>query len=120
MAYMVSDLLNRVRQVLQDEDQNNYRYPTSDLIGYLNDAVTEAYRLRPDLFIGTYAKRRTLISDVPTTDYTQVAFPLPDSCFVPVVGYVVGFTEIRDDEFSNDGRAMTFMTSFTQKLLGVA
>lgn len=120
MSYMVSDLLNRVRQVLQDQDQNNYRYPTSDLIGYLNDAVTEAKRIRPDLFIGTYNKTRAFVSDVPTTDYSTVVFPLPDSCFTPAVGYVVGFTEIRDDEFSDDGRAMTFLASFTQKLMGAS
>jgi hypothetical protein len=120
MGYMVSDLLERVRQVLQDQDQNNYRYPTSDLIDYLNDAVSEAKRLRPDLFIGTYVKSRTFVSNNPATDYTTVPFPLPESCFMPTVGYVCGFVEVRDDEFSDTGRAMTFMNSFTQKLLGVA
>jgi hypothetical protein len=120
MAYMVSDLLERVRQVLQDQDQNGYRYPTSDLVGYLNDAVTEAKRLRPDMFIGTYKKTRTFVSTNPSTDYSAVPFPLSDDVFTAVVGYVVGFAEIRDDEFAVDGRAMTFMNSFTQKLMGAA
>lgn len=120
MAYMVSDVLARVRQVLQDQDQNNYRYPTSDLIGYLNDAVSEASRLRPDLFIGTYTKTRVLVSDSPLVDYSTIALPLPDTLFVAVVSYVAGFTEVRDDEFSDSGRAMTFIGSFTQKLMGAA
>lgn len=120
MAYMVLDLLNRVRQVLQDQDQNNYRYPTSDLIGYLNDAVTEAKRLRPDLFIGQYNTPRVFISSDPTTDYSTVPMPMVDDYFGSLVSYVVGYTEIRDDEFSDDGRAMTFLQSFTQRLIGAA
>lgn len=121
MGYKVSDLLDRVRQVLQDQDQGRgFRYPTSDLVGYLNDAVSEAKRLRPDMFVGTFQTSRTFVPTDPSTDFTTVDFPLPETCFSACVGYVAGWAEIRDDEFAVDGRAMTFITAFTQKLIGAA
>lgn len=114
----VSDLLARVRAVLQDQDQTGYRYPTSDLVGYLNDAVFETRRLRPDIFIGKFRTRPTDISTVPNVDYSTIEFPLPDQCFVAVVDYVAGRTELRDDEFAVDGRAMTLISSLSTKLMG--
>ena len=117
MARMVSDLLARVRQVLQDLDQDNYRYPTSDMVGYLNDATLECRRLRPDLFLGTYLQPLPMVSETPI-DYSTIAMPVPDSCFTACVDYVAGRVELRDDEFAVDGRAMTFVQSFSQKLMG--
>jgi hypothetical protein len=113
----VQDLLARVRQVLQDLDAEGYRYPTGDLIGYLNDAVLEAYRLRPDLFVGRYAQNLPQV-DPTAPDFTTVDFPLTNSCFVATVNYVAGRAEIRDDEYAVDGRAMTFLTAFTKTLMG--
>lgn len=117
---MVSDLLERVRQVLQDQDQDNYRYPTSDLVGYLNDAVLEARRLRPDLFVGKYMVDLAQVSQDPSTDYSTIPFPLPGQYFVGTYNFVCGFAELRDDEFAVDGRAMTLRTQFTQMLAGGA
>lgn len=113
----VADLLNRVRVVLQDQDQDGYRYPTADLVGYLNDSVLEAKRLRPDLFVGRYRVDPPQVSDI-LTDYTVVKFPLPDSCFAACVAYVAGNAEMRDDEFAVDNRASSFVASFTQKMMG--
>lgn len=115
----VADLLTRVRVVLQDQDQDAYRYPTSDLVGYLNDSVLEARRLRPDLFLGRYRESPPQIPYA-LTDYTVQAFPLPDSVFTAAVDYVAGRAEMRDDEFAVDGRATSFVNSFSQKLMGGA
>jgi hypothetical protein len=115
----VSDLLIRVRAVLQDEDQDSYRYPTSDLVGYLNDFVLEAKRFRPEVFIGTFTLDPQPISVVPM-DYSTVAFPLPLSMFTAACDYVAGRAEVRDDEYAVDGRAMTFMNSSIMKLTGGA
>ncbi len=113
----VSDLIARVRVVLQDEDPDNYRYPTTNIVGYLNDAVVEAKRLRPDMFIGRYLVDIPQVPETPT-DYSVIKFPLPDSCFTAAVDYCAGRCELRDDEFAVDGRAMTFLNSFSQKLMG--
>lgn len=117
----VSELLDRVRQVLQDQDAGGYRYPTSDLIGYLNDFVLEARRLRPDLFVGSYHDDLPVVSSDSSTDYAQVKFPLPVmSCFVPAVHYVAGRAEVRDDEYAANGRAASFLKAATQMLMGGA
>lgn len=113
----MQDLLDRVRQVLQDLDSAGYRYPTADLVGYTNDAVLEAKRLRPDLFVGAYAKALPQVSAT-APDFSAVAFPLPDSCFVATSNYVAGRAELRDDEYAIDGRAMTFVQAFTKTLMG--
>lgn len=120
MARHVSDLLDRVRQVLQDQDAAGYRYPTSDLVGYLNDFVGEAYRLRPDLFVGQYHAPLVDVTAASGTDYSTVDFPLPRSCFVAAVHYVAGRAEVRDDEYSANGRAASFLQAATQMLMGGA
>ena len=118
MARTVSDLISRVRQVLQDEDQNGYRYPTANVVGYLNDAVLEARRLRPDLFIGKYRKDLPQVSTNPSTDYSTVFLPLPDTYFTAAVGFVAGSLEFRDDEFAVDGRAVYLRDSLSKILMG--
>lgn len=115
---VVSDLLTRVRIVLQDQDSANYRYPTKDIVGYLNDAVLEAKRIRPDLFLGQYLSNPPQVTLADNADYSAVAFPLPDSCFTACIDYCAGRCELRDDEFAVDGRAMTFVNSFAMKLMG--
>jgi hypothetical protein len=115
----VANLLARVRQVLQDEDQENYRYPTSDLVGYYNDAMFETQRLRPDLFIGKW-DAIPQVDEASDTDYSVVDFALSPIYFLAVVDFVAGRTELRDDEFAVDGRAMTLMNSLSQKLMGGA
>lgn len=116
----VSDLLDRVRQVLQDQDADGYRYPTSDLVGYLNDFTGEAFRLRPDLFVGKYHVDPPEVTQAAGTDYSTVAFPLPRSCFVAAVHYVAGRAEVRDDEYAANGRASSFLQAATQMLMGGA
>lgn len=112
MARTVADVLSRVQETLQD--LAGVRYPQTQLIGYLNDAVLEARSIRPDLFIGVF--------EVPIEDVVDPAapFPLPDQFFPAVCFYVSGRAELRDDEFAVDGRAMTLLSSFGKKLIAGA
>ena len=116
----VADLLRRVREVLQDQDQDNYRYATTSIVAYLNDAVFEARRLRPDLFQYRFEDDVPQVDENPATDYSTVDMPLPDQYFSACVDFCAGRVELRDDEFATDGRAMTFVNSFSQKLMGGA
>lgn len=111
MARTVGNMVTRVQEILQDDGT---RYPASQLIGYMNDAVIEARSIRPDLFIGVFA--------APIADVTDLAaaFPLPDQFFPAVCFYVSGRAELRDDEFAVDGRAMTLLSSFGKKLVAGA
>jgi hypothetical protein len=106
MAHLlVSDVLTQAREILQDK-VTPYRYTDDTLLASVNEAMFEALRLRPDLFIG---RLRTSLTRVGTgTD----EFPLPDILFTPVINFVVGRAEIRDDEFTNDRRAALLQAAF--------
>ena len=119
MSRSVAQLLTRARQLLQDQASEAYRYPTEDLVDALNDGFMETYRLRPDIFIGTFGDE---LPDIPIdlNDYTEVLYPLPAFTFTALVDFVVGRVAARDDEGQNESRASAFLASFTQKLLGSA
>ena len=119
MARSIDDLITRVRQILQDQAAEAYRYPTEDLVDALNDGIQETYRLRPDLFIGKFGDE---LPEIPRdlNDYTEVLFPLPALVFTALVDWTIGRIQARDDEDGNAQRAAAFMTSFAQKLVGTA
>jgi hypothetical protein len=101
------------RALLQDK-RPAYRYADADLVTYVSDAVAEARRLRPDFFL--YTARRSLTFY--TTANMDTAVPLPDMYFPQVVNYVAGRGELRDDTFTNDGRAVALTTAWALALSG--
>lgn len=109
MARTVQAVINRCREILQDNAGE--RYTQDEMISHLVDAVHVARSVRPDLFVGQYA---TPIADtyVPTDP-----FPLPEQFFATACYYVCGASELRDDEFAVDGRAMTLQAALTSKLV---
>jgi hypothetical protein len=44
--------------------------------------------------------------------------PLPDMLFPQVVNYVVGRSDLREDTFSQDGRAVLLMQAFGLAMVG--
>jgi len=107
-----ADVISDARAILQDTDSQLYRYSTEDLVQYLNTALLEAKKLRPDLFLDYIGL------DVPnfTTSNLDGDFPIDEMYYSPCVFYVVGFAELRDDEFTVDARAATLMNQFVAKL----
>lgn len=107
----VGDYITSARTLVQDQ-RVPYRYPDADLARYVSEAVTEARRVRPDMFFG--ATRL----DLPIYGAGSMAtvVPLPDNYFTQVVNYVAGRAEMRDDTFAVDGRAMTLMAAFSLAL----
>lgn len=101
----VSTLLTSARTILQDTVAP-YRYSDESLIGIVNEATYEARRVRPDLFMG---KLRTSITPVASVSDT---LPLSDQFYGPLLNFVVGRAEMRDDEFTNDKRAQTLYGAF--------
>jgi len=116
MAKTVGDVITAARGVLQDRNAQLYRYATVDLFTYLNDALLEMRRSRPDLFFNFIGE------DTPSFEPGDELEPFPVSTlfFTPTVFYVAGRAELRDDEFTVDARAVTLMQQFTAKLLTVA
>lgn len=102
MATVTTVLLN-ARDILQDLDSAAYRYTDAQLVRYLNEAVREIYRLRPDAMLGSYN------DDLPTYVEGDIeaatAVAVPDFLSSVLTNYVVGRAEMRDDEFAVDGRA---------------
>lgn len=116
MAKTVGDVISDARALLQDTYSSGYRYSTADLYAYLNTALLEMRRVRPDIF-------RSYIGQVtPSFQEGDEAepFPVSELFFSPVVFYVTGFAELRDDEFTVDARAITLMNQFVAKLVTVA
>ena len=108
MARTVQAVVDRALEILQDEA--GVRYPEAQLRNYVVDAIVEARSVRPDLFVATYQ------TPLPDTLEGADPLPLPDQFFNTVCYFVAGKAELRDDEFANDGRAMTLLKSLTAKL----
>jgi hypothetical protein len=108
----VADAVKQAREILLDTDAvSGYRYSDEDLLVYVWDAVQQAYSLRPDIFIGQYT------TPLPASYQLTDAFPLPNKLFAATSTYMAGRCELRDSEFSLDGRAMTFIAALTAALL---
>jgi hypothetical protein len=101
MARTVTDAIAAARDVLNDEDggSDGATYRTSDakLRGYALDGINAVRNIRPDLFLGNWGDLAALAADG--------TLPLADQFFRPVVSYMVGMAELKDDEHVNSGRA---------------
>lgn len=112
--WTLNDVVFKARRLLQDE-RAPHRHSDEELVGYVNGAMSEVRRLRPDLLLpslATYTQERLQVDDL------DAALPIEDSYFVSVVDYVVGYASMQDDEFANDGRAAAMLARFTTRLVG--
>lgn len=114
MAFTPNDIIAAARDLLQDTLSGLYRYSDDSLIRALNLALPEARRIRPDLFFGT-------LDALPVVTALNLATPLTlaDQYKMPFVLFVTGFAELRDDQFTNDGRAGTLLARFSTQLQGM-
>ena len=113
MARTVGNVVLAARAIIQDE-REPLRVPDAQMALYVTEALSEARRLRPDLFL------TTLRDAVPLYTAANMAttIPLPDMLFPQVVNYVAGRTDLREDTFSQDGRAILLMQAFGVALVG--
>lgn len=137
MAKTFQNLIDEAREILQDTDSGGYRYETTTLTNKLNRGLQELARLRPDAFYAYFMRDDILVPEVVAIDSDpdsdpdtldaaedgQVAlsdnFGLPMQFYNPLVFWVAGSAELIDDEFTNDGRAMTLLTNFKATVLGL-
>ena len=91
-----------------------YRTSDADVVDALNVGLREARHLRGDLFYNDVlgptpqASVAALTTPIDIEDQFQLAF----------VTFVVGWVELRDDQYSNDGRAATLLGQLTRELNG--
>lgn len=108
----VQDFIDQARSMLLDNGAVK-RYSDQQLIDGLNNALLEARRLRPDLFIGAF-------DAVPQYTVLGSAVAVDQMYRPPLVYYMVGHCQLADDEASEDARASAFMSKFTTSLMALA
>lgn len=117
MAKTYQTAITEAREILQDTDEP-YRYDDSILLNILNRALQELGRIRPDAFWSTFSTDDIVIPEVATADL-GTTYPLPMQFYLPVVSFIVAWTEVLDDEFTQDGRAAMLLTQFKQQVLSL-
>lgn len=109
----IAQIIEVVRGLVQDQ-RDPFRYPNSTLCNHISEAVSEARRVRPDLFV------ETLLAPLPY--YTQAdlasTIPLPDMYFSAVCNFVAGRTQLSDHQFAADGRAVMLISAYGTALTG--
>jgi hypothetical protein len=110
--WTLSDLVTEAREFLQDE-VTPYRFSDARIYRIVNNAFGEAYRLRPDLFVGV----SYTIPHYTAADSAEL-FPLDTQYFPAFVDFVVGTIELADDEFAVDGRATAMLNIFQSRMGG--
>lgn len=100
----VADYVALARTLLMDTVDSPYRYPDADLVRGLTLSIYETKKLRPDLMIG-----KTLPNFV-NNDTTAV--DMDEMYRVPLVYYMCGHAQMRDEEGNQDARAAGFLQLF--------
>lgn len=117
MAKTINDAIEEARVLLQDT-VSPYRYPSEQLLAYLNNGLYELKRVRPDAWLSKTGKDLPTYSNT-TQDLAQ-PFPVSMIFFHPMVMLIAGMAELRDDEFTMDSRAGVLLQQFTANLTKVS
>lgn len=125
MAKTYQNLVTEARELLQDTDATLQRYSDANLINFLNRALQEAGRIRPDAFYDLYSANSLSIPEIVASGAgagqanLSANFGVEMQFYTPMVSYVVAVAEITDDEYTVDGRAALLLQHFRNTLLGV-
>lgn len=112
---LVSDVIDRVRQSLNDTDPANYRWTLTELLRYLNDGVTESVALRPDLNLNDAGAVKTFTTLTALGNTVDVDATL----LMPLVDYVCAKALMEDNpDKSNAALAALRYQTFTRTLTG--
>lgn len=114
----VGDVINQVRTLLQDVDSSassGYRYSTDSIVTALNQGMLDMFRIRPDLFL-----ENAFVVPVFNVGTLGAQIGIEQQYIPPLVYYVTGLVQARDDEQNQDSRAMAFMKTFSAALLTVS
>ena len=108
----IADIITESRRLLQDT-VTPYRFDDGRLYWAFNVALKTVLQNRPDLFIDT-----SFVASEYDTSNSGDPFPLEDMYMLTVIDFIVGYTEMSDDEFTTDGRAATLLRTFRAQLTG--
>lgn len=118
MARTYQNVIDEARVILQDTDDEGYRYTTDVLRDVMNRGLQELGRLRPDAFYTTFATDDIVIPEIADAGL-GANFAPPMQFYAAIVYWVAGSAELVDDEFTNDNRAGILLARFTQMVVGL-
>lgn len=101
------NVIDSARVDLQDADK--LRYTDAELLEYANDGAQEGFRYRPDFLLGQFGAAAT-------TYVAGSTVPFPAQYQMLLKHYVVARAELRDDEYSQTGRAGALLARFEKEL----
>lgn len=118
MSRTIADAILQARYIVQDTRELSRRHSDEKLVAYFNNALSDAYKVRPDLFFIS-GQSDTSWSDLPLYTVSDIdsPFPLDGRYFTPFVDYIAGYVGMEDDEYANDGRAVGLLQRFQAKLI---
>ena len=115
MTWTIRDSIDLARDHVQDVREGNYRHSDEKMIRYFNSAISDARRIRPDLFLPTLIVPPAMYTVADLAD-PSTEFPIDGMYFTAIAEYIAGTIGLGDDEFAVDGRAVALLNRFTQKL----
>jgi hypothetical protein len=105
-------LIEEARGHVMDVDAG--RYSDEDFLTYINNALYEIYRLRPDAYFGPLGN---VVPQYETDDLDE-EFPLSGIFYTATVYFLAGSASLRDDEHVVESRATALLAMFAAKLIG--
>lgn len=112
----VADYITEARTLLEDK-VSPYRYSDEVIVSHLNNAVNSAAALRPDLFM-VALRTPPLTQYVASQPTTTVAMDMRYR--TALLYYVVGQTQLIDEEDTQDTRAAALLAKFASQLMTLA
>jgi hypothetical protein len=103
----LQNVIDSARVDLQDADK--IRYLDTELLEYANDGIQEGFRYRPDFLLGMFGAAATIYVAGSTV-------PFPTQYQMLLKHYVIARAELRDDEYSQNGRAAGLLARFEKEL----
>jgi hypothetical protein len=91
------------------------RFTDAHLMAAAQDAVYQVRQKRPDLFLDFGLRSDIPTYSLPADDDTPI--PFSNQYYPALLFYVVGRSEVTEDTFADNGRAVTLMNKFTSQLL---
>jgi len=105
----VEEIINGARRILQDEVEP-YRNPTEDLLSFLNNSLYELKRIRPDAWLGQFGVDLPEYQNTPAS--LAETIPINPIFYQGLIYFVSGYAELKDDEYTVDGRAALLIQAF--------
>lgn len=107
----VAEYISLARTLLMDESDSPHRYSDASLVLALNLAIMETKKIRPDLLIGKTIPNFTAVNSDPVDMDVMYRIPL--------VYYIIGHAQMRDEEGNQDQRAAGFLGLFRSQMGGI-